>query len=257
MAIYLGNQKSKFYLGSQKVKGIYLGGVKVYSSGNICTYTVRGVNYTQEYKEGQDVLHPTVVKPSLSGATFLGWSTSPSSTTTVSSLVMGDSPIHLYSVFKYADVGKTVLPESTNNHAAGDGEGYNTIGTTVVPFGWVYSSQLYSPINIDTGKYSAATIYGASLGVGFGWRLTDCYGALQVGNNVSGYMWSAFERDDNNSINKYFPQTVNISAGQGIQKLSVRFTVSGGYLGNARANYIMSNNDNTYRYSLTGRTVVG
>ena len=111
MPIMTQNSKAKLMCGGKKVVKMYCQGDVIYSSGNICTYIVRGAKYTQEYEEGQSVLSPSVVKPSLSGATFLGWSISASSTSVVNSLVMGDEPITLYAVFKYANL--TIINSST------------------------------------------------------------------------------------------------------------------------------------------------
>ena len=74
MAIYIGSQKPKFYLGDQKVKAIWLGGVKVYSAGNIVTYHVdTGITYQEEVDEGASVLSPTSFTPTKQGWTFIGW----------------------------------------------------------------------------------------------------------------------------------------------------------------------------------------
>lgn len=104
MPINTGNKKSKLYLGSSKVSKAYLGSTKIYSSGNVVTYMVRGVIYTQEYDEGESVISPSAVNLSLPGATFLGWSTSANSTSVVLNLTMSKVPITLYAVYKYDDV---------------------------------------------------------------------------------------------------------------------------------------------------------
>lgn len=161
----VGSKKiSKISVGTRIISKISKGNVLVYSAGNVCTYTANGVDYTQEYDEGQDVLHPTVVSPSLPGAAFLGWSTSAASTAVVSSLVMGDEAIHLYAVFKYADVanvfpnGKSVL---FGPWGAGDVAGLS--GT------WTYP--------IDQSKYESHTVTAAITG-------------LMVNNNTTGWIYS-------------------------------------------------------------------
>lgn len=103
MPIMMQNSKVKLMCGESKIAKMYCEGAVIYSSGNVVTYVVRGVSYTQEYEEGESVLSPSVVTPILEGATFLGWSTSPVSASVVASLVMVDEPITLYAVFKYPD----------------------------------------------------------------------------------------------------------------------------------------------------------
>lgn len=106
MPIMIQNASKKLMCADHKIPKMYCENDVIYSSGTVVTYVVRGTKYAQEYDEGESVLSPTVVSPSISGATFLGWSTSPNSTTVVSSLKMGDDPITLYAVFRYSD--KTV-----------------------------------------------------------------------------------------------------------------------------------------------------
>ena len=104
MAIYIGSQKPKFYLGDQKVKAIWLGGVKVYSAGNIVTYHVdTGITYQEEVDEGASVLSPTSFTPTKQGWTFIGWrQDTAASGTVLTSLAMGDNPVVLYAVFRQA-----------------------------------------------------------------------------------------------------------------------------------------------------------
>lgn len=339
MAVYIGQSKGKnFYKGQTKIKKMYKGSTQIYSSGNIVTYYVdSGVSYQEEVEEGGNPLSPKTFTPTKSGWTFVGWRNTPTEYSVYSSLVMPDSPISLYAVFKqvitlstvangsrssqnkdryynngnvadpsftvsnpsksgasflgwsvrssstavsissisnlplsasttrwavfkYVNVEKTALPESTNNHAMPDNQdGWSPLGTSVIPFGWVYSSQLYSPVQIDTDKYSAVTIHGAKVYASFDWHLSNSAGALQVGSNISTNMWyGSVIGEDKPSVSTYFPVKLNISPGQGVQTLSVRFTVGGGYLNNARAKYLLNNNYGAdYTYSLTGRTVVG
>lgn len=132
MAIYIGSQKPKFYLGDQKVKGIFLGGVKVYSAGNIVTYNVDNVLYSREYEEGQDVLHPTGINPTKTNYTFKGWSKTAGGTV-LSSLVMGSDAITLYAIFAYNSfysVRNGVLQSGTTGSIVNYGNygGYNLPG---------------------------------------------------------------------------------------------------------------------------------
>lgn len=103
---YLGNEKIKhMYLGNVPIKKGYIGNENVFSTGNICTYNVDGVEYSQEYDEGQDVLNPTFFPtPTKEDYQFLGWNTTSGASTPLSELVMGDAPITLYAVWKVVRV---------------------------------------------------------------------------------------------------------------------------------------------------------
>ncbi len=102
MGINLGGTKSKLYMGSSKIKKVYLGTEKVYSAGNIVTYNVdSGVSYSEEVDSDATCLSPTTFTPTKSGYTFVGWKENTSADSSVlSSKIMGDNPITLYAVFK-------------------------------------------------------------------------------------------------------------------------------------------------------------
>lgn len=102
MPIYIGNNKTKLYIGNSKVKKAYIGATQVYSSGNTVTYyTNSNESYTEEFDEGVSVLSPTSFTPTLSGYTFVGWRTDKTANSSVlTSLKMGDEPITLYAVYK-------------------------------------------------------------------------------------------------------------------------------------------------------------
>lgn len=77
--------------------------------GSTVTYICNGNRYTETVSSGSSVLSPTTFTPSLSEATFLGWSSSSSSTTVLTSKVADGNSITLYAVFKYNDVSIGVL----------------------------------------------------------------------------------------------------------------------------------------------------
>lgn len=73
MAIRIGNQKVKLYIGNTPVKKAYLGATLVYSRGSTCTYYVdSGTVYTEEVDEGASCLSPKTFTPAKSGWTFVG-----------------------------------------------------------------------------------------------------------------------------------------------------------------------------------------
>lgn len=151
--ITVGNKKSKLFLGNVKVKKVYVGATKVYSSGNIVTYICNGVTYQEEVEEGQTVLSPKTFTPSKGSATFRGWSTSASSTATVSSLVMSGKPITLYAVFKYTD--RTLCNLTVDGELIG-GEVTKTQGVNI-------NASLYPTVQIVRTDGATSDLYGAFL----------------------------------------------------------------------------------------------
>lgn len=101
-AIKSGDNKIKLMSGDLKVKRVYAGDVKIYSSGNTVTYHVdSGVVYQEEVDEGASCLSPKTFTPSKSGWTFTGWRQDKAANGSVlSSFVMGDEPVTLYAVFE-------------------------------------------------------------------------------------------------------------------------------------------------------------
>lgn len=99
MPILTESNGIKLMCGTHKVAKIYCQNGVVYSLGNVCVYTVDNVLYSQEYEEGEDVLHPTAFTvPEKSGYTFQGWADSKGGAV-LTSKVMGDDPITLYAVY--------------------------------------------------------------------------------------------------------------------------------------------------------------
>lgn len=112
MATYIGSQKAKWFLGNTKIKKVYRGDQKLYSSGNIVTYYVDSSTvYQEEVEEGASCLSPKTFTPTKSGWTFLGWRADKTASSSVlSSQVMGDAPVTLYAVFQ-----STVIVKYYNN----------------------------------------------------------------------------------------------------------------------------------------------
>lgn len=104
MAIYIGIDKIKWYLGSNAVKKAYKGSQKLYSSGNIVTYQVdSGIVYQEEVEDGSSCLSPKTFTPAKSGWTFVGWrQDTTASSEVLTELAMDSEPLTLYAVFKKA-----------------------------------------------------------------------------------------------------------------------------------------------------------
>lgn len=135
-----GTVLKKMTYNGQKVKKWKHNGVLVYSAGEIVTYYVNGVVYKEEVEDGESVLSPTSFTPSVSGATFLGWSESKSSTSVLTSKVMNGEPITLYGVYTYTN--KSV---SVNNG---------------IYFTNEYPERSHTFISgIDSSKYYAISVY--------------------------------------------------------------------------------------------------
>lgn len=102
MAIKLGNDKIKIMSSDNKVKRVYAGNVKIYSSGNVVTYKVdANISYTEEVDSDASCLSPKTFNPTKSGWEFLGWREDATANGTVlSSKIMADSPVTLYAVFR-------------------------------------------------------------------------------------------------------------------------------------------------------------
>ena len=150
-----GAKPKKMYINGLKVKKAYCMGKRVWSAGSTVTYICNGVTYTEEVDEGQTVLSPTSFTPSKSGCSFVGWSTSASSTATVSSLVMSDKPITLYAVFKYTD--KTLCNLTADGELiGGEGEGTKTQEVNI-------NASLYPTVQIVRTDGSTSDLCGAFL----------------------------------------------------------------------------------------------
>ena len=116
MAIYRAGSKGKLHVGAAKVKRVYQGDVKVYSSGNVCTYHVdAGSTYMEEVDEGVSCLSPGTFIPAKAGWEFVGWREDQTASSSVlTGKVMGDDPITLYAVFRQAVTLTTVANGTTN-----------------------------------------------------------------------------------------------------------------------------------------------
>lgn len=112
----------------------YIGATRVYSAGNIVTYYVdAGLSYQEEVGVGESCLSPKNFTPAKSGWEFVGWTANVTNATSdvYTNLVMGDTPITLYAVFRQA-VTVTYYNNSTTASSTSGYRYYNN-GNTANP----------------------------------------------------------------------------------------------------------------------------
>ncbi len=178
MAIYFAQNKSKLFLGPQKVRQGYVADRKVYSSANTVTYMVDiGISYTEEADSGTSCLSPKTFTPQKTGWSFVGWREDRTASASVlGSKVMADSPVTLYAVFR-AGVTVTYYNNSTSASSTSGYRYYNN-GSVVNPSfqltqtsssgwtarGWSTSNQGNAGITYANGaaftRDSNVTLYG-------------------------------------------------------------------------------------------------
>ena len=178
MAIYFAQNKSKLFLGPQKVRQGYVADRKVYSSANTVTYMVdTGISYTEEADSGTSCLSPKTFTPQKTGWSFVGWREDRTAGAGVlESKVMADSPVTLYAVFR-AGVTVTYYNNSTSASSTSGYRYYNN-GSVVNPSfqltqtsssgwtarGWSTSNQGNAGITYANGavftRDSNVTLYG-------------------------------------------------------------------------------------------------
>ena len=139
MAIYRAGSKGKLYKGAAKVKKAYQGAVKVYSSGNICTYHVEtGISYMEEVDEGASCLSPGNFTPVKEGWEFAGWKLSDAAGLPAEEeILMGDDPITLYALFKQdvilTTVANGITARETGQRLYNNGNLANPVFTVASP----------------------------------------------------------------------------------------------------------------------------
>ena len=174
-----GTTKAKLKHGDAKIKRVYAGDTRIYSSGNTVTYIVNGISNTQDCEEGESVLN--YIPPDITGAAFQGWSLSPHLADIEHDLIMGDTPLTLYSVYKYND--------------------YDTGFTydNAISFNDNYQSGLVTLYQIDP-KYTSHTVTGS------------IYGNINVSNNTTGnvYMYLYVDETVIRSFRNGDPDTRNM-----------------------------------------------
>lgn len=235
MPIYAGATKAKnFYVGGTKVKKIYRGSDLVFSAGNIVTYNFNGVNYTQEYDEGQSVLNPSVVRPAITGATFLGWVRNRSDRTPLSSLVMGSDPITLYALFKWNDLTPTLaytdpywqqifMRCGRNGGSVYDNPAYYTAASGIV-LDRYEAYQFYSGANGDIFLTTSSSYYWTGIVGSCGFRLNSAYPIMQSMGSFGGNYEAGNEKKQS-IANKYFTGAISLS---GTGDFVIKAEVTGG-----------------------------
>lgn len=213
------------------------------------TYNFNGRNYIQEYDEGQDVLHPTVVSPAVSGATFLGWTTSKSGTTALTSLTMGSDPITLYALFKYNDVsetfGQTYFKYGQTESSNPSGNPTYAIVRSGIDLGLFYRYNFYTGsynVNSYNGSFmtlkveNAYTYLVASCYCGFRNSAGTEYGMNQMAKISGGF---AIGEERAGFSNQNFSQNISASG-------TANFVIKGMIEGGNGWNYGYINVDGTY-----------
>lgn len=182
--ICIGAKKSKIYVGSKKVKKIYIGATKTYSAGNWVTYVVdSNTSYSEEVDEGLSILSPSTFTPTKSGWSFVGWRFDTTANgSVISSQTMGDDPITLYAVFSQTVTG-TFSSYSSTKTVKGTryyNTGNITNATIATPTGASYSGWDWRGWSSNNSTSATAEVWKAT-----GNTITDvtenftCYGLYQ------------------------------------------------------------------------------
>lgn len=182
--ICIGAKKSKIYVGSKKVKKIYIGATKTYSAGNWVTYIVdSNTSYSEEVDEGLSILSPSTFTPTKSGWSFVGWRFDTTANgSVISSQTMGDDPITLYAVFSQTVTG-TFSSYSSTKTVKGTryyNTGNITNATIATPTGASYSGWDWRGWSSNNSTSATAEVWKAT-----GNTITDvtgnftCYGLYQ------------------------------------------------------------------------------
>lgn len=175
--IKLGTDKFKLMLGDKKVKYVYQGASKEYSSGSIVSYydenTLLG---TEEVEEGLDVLHPDI-DTSKTGYTLVGWGTSTDLSSMVRTMTATGDDITLYAL--YLPNSLLVATGSVTNsagHTSYSGDSLSAayisgaLGCTAERAGYIAGAGSCSASAIFTvklGMYKKATIsWNVATGMG-------------------------------------------------------------------------------------------
>ena len=179
MPIYKGNSKAKFYLGDHKIKKMYLGDRKVYSSGSKVTYHVDADRiYNEEVDEGAGILFPKSFTPEKPGYTFTGWRADSTASGNVmnsgdSGSIMGESPMVLYAVFcRDITLHYNGNGASTGSVAAQTGTCYYNNGNVKNPV-FVLKQNGFGRNNYVFGRWAAGSTGGTQYDAGASITLQD------------------------------------------------------------------------------------
>ena len=132
MPTYLGNIKTKLFDTSIKIKKGYVGDKKVFSAGGKVTYYIDGENnkHEEEIDTGVSCLD---YEPSLSGYEFVGWRKDNTASSSVeTSVIMDDSPITLYAVFRRYLTATFISGDTATEDEEKDYQYYNNGNATKV-----------------------------------------------------------------------------------------------------------------------------
>lgn len=177
MSTVNGTNLKKMTYNGQKVKKWIHNGVKVWSGATVVSYydgsTLLG---TKEVDEGEDVLRPSDISTTKSGYTMIGWATSNSESSIVTSLKASGEAMTLYAIYlpnSYTAVsashslgtGSSISKQDTKYISgslfcdAGLNDSYVSPGTTTSSASWTINMNRYRSVTITARTYESA--YGS------------------------------------------------------------------------------------------------
>lgn len=177
MSTVNGTNLKKMTYNGQKVKKWIHNGVKVWSGATVVYYysgsTLLG---TKEVDEGNDVLRPSGISTAISGYTMIGWATSNSESSIVTSLMASGETMKLYAIYlpnSYTAVsashslagGSSISLQDTKYISGslfcsvGRNDSYVSPGTDTASASWTINLNRYRSVTITAQTYESA--YGS------------------------------------------------------------------------------------------------
>lgn len=178
MSTVNGTNLKKMTYNGQKVKKWIHNGVKVWS-GVTVVYYYHGSTHlgTKEVDEGNDVLRPSGISTAISGYTMIGWATSNSESSIVTSLNASGETMTLYAIYlpnSYTAVsashdlgtGSSSISKQDTKYISGSlfcsvgrNDSYVSPGTDTASASWTINLNRYRSVTITAQTYESA--YGS------------------------------------------------------------------------------------------------
>lgn len=176
MSTVNGTNLKKMTYNGQKVKKWIHNGVKVWSGATVVYYyhgsTLLG---TKEVDEGNDVLRPSGISTAIGGYTMIGWATSNSESSIVTSLNASGETMTLYAIYlpnSYTAVraelnsgGGTNISKQDTNYISGN---IMCVASRAAYIAGGGSCETTSQWTIDMHAYRSVTITAATADFGYG-----------------------------------------------------------------------------------------
>ncbi|MDD6881773.1 MAG: hypothetical protein PUE18_09405 [Firmicutes bacterium] len=177
MSTVNGTNLKKMTYNGQKVKKWIHNGVKVWSGATVVYYYHGSTHLgTKEVDEGEDVLRPSGISTAISGYTMIGWATSNSESSIVTSLKASGEAMTLYAIYlpnSYTAVsashslglGSSISKQDTKYISgslfcsSGLNDGYVSPGTTSASASWTINLNRYRSVTITAQTYESS--YGS------------------------------------------------------------------------------------------------